>query len=70
MRTTNSPARDHFGLKECTKGEGGKNPSTVGVGHSNAVGTFGHMRQIIVQTEGVSGLWKGNVTRMAKITPV
>ncbi len=32
------------------------------------VGTFGYMHQI-VQTEGVSGLWKGNVTRMVKIAP-
>ena len=32
------------------------------------VGTFRYMQQI-VQTEGVAGLWKGNVTRMVKIAP-
>jgi hypothetical protein len=32
------------------------------------VGTFGYMQQI-VQTEGLAGLWKGNVTRMVKIAP-
>jgi hypothetical protein len=32
------------------------------------LGTFGHMRRI-VQREGISGLWKGNVTRMVKVAP-
>lgn len=32
------------------------------------VGTFGYMHQI-VQNEGISALWKGNVTRMVKIAP-
>ena len=32
------------------------------------VGTFGYMQQF-VQTEGVAGLWKGNVMRMVKIAP-
>lgn len=32
------------------------------------VGTFGHMRQIVRQ-EGLSGLWKGNAARMAKVAP-
>ena len=36
--------------------------------YRSKLGTFGHMKQI-VQDEGVMGLWKGNVTRMAKVAP-
>lgn len=35
---------------------------------TRTVGTFGYMHQI-VQNEGLSALWKGNVTRMVKIAP-
>ncbi|KAL3806692.1 hypothetical protein ACHAXA_001158 [Cyclostephanos tholiformis] len=31
-------------------------------------GTFGQMRQII-QREGITGLWRGNLTRMMKVAP-
>ncbi|KAL7470397.1 hypothetical protein ACHAXS_010621 [Conticribra weissflogii] len=41
--------------------------SAVGYGRVN-LGTFGHMTQII-QHEGMSGLWKGNTTRMVKVAP-
>mmetsp|Transcript_7104 Transcript_7104/g.15318 ORF Transcript_7104/g.15318 Transcript_7104/m.15318 type:complete len:442 (-) Transcript_7104:24-1349(-) len=41
--------------------------SAVGYGRVN-LGTFGHMNQII-QHEGLSGLWKGNTTRMVKVAP-
>ena len=46
------------------------NPTTAAAAFTTNrnVGTFGYMHQI-VQTEGVSGLWKGNVTRMVKIAP-
>ena len=55
-----------------TKGGGGNSSSgrrrgIVFVGDNN-MGTFGHMRHI-VEREGMSGLWKGNVTRMAKVAP-
>jgi solute carrier family 25 protein 39/40 len=41
--------------------------SASGYGHAN-LGIVGHMKQI-VQQEGVSGLWKGNTTRMVKVAP-
>ena len=42
----------------------------VGQRRTNAqnMNIFGHMKQIIEQ-EGISGLWKGNVTRMVKVAP-
>jgi solute carrier family 25 protein 39/40 len=39
----------------------------VGHGHVK-LGLVGHMRQIVEQ-EGISGLWKGNTTRMVKVAP-
>jgi hypothetical protein len=32
------------------------------------LGTFRQMQQII-QQEGITGLWKGNLTRMVKVAP-
>jgi len=46
---------------------GGRRRGIVFFG-DNHMGTFGHMRHI-VEREGISGLWKGNVTRMAKVAP-
>lgn len=46
---------------------GGRRRGIVFLG-DNHMGTFGHMRHI-VEREGISGLWKGNVTRMAKVAP-
>ena len=61
---------DHFGLKEFsdkhTSCKGGK--SAAGRCAKNVVGIFGHMQQIVEQ-EGISGLWKGNLTRMVKVAP-
>ncbi len=36
--------------------------------YRSKLGTFGYMKQI-VHDEGVMGLWRGNVTRMAKVAP-
>ena len=44
-------------------------PSTSTSPTTINVGTFGFMQQI-VQTVGISGLWKGNLTRMVQIAPV
>jgi len=41
--------------------------STVGFRRLNT-STFGHMRRIATE-EGLSGLWRGNATRMAKVAP-
>ncbi|KAL7504227.1 hypothetical protein ACHAXN_003934 [Cyclotella atomus] len=41
--------------------------SADGCGPAN-LGIVGHLKQI-VQQEGVSGLWKGNTTRMVKVAP-
>jgi solute carrier family 25 protein 39/40 len=46
----------------------GKSSSAVGYGRVHPLGILGHMRQI-VRREGVSGLWKGNTTRMVKVAP-
>ncbi|KAL7440431.1 LOW QUALITY PROTEIN: hypothetical protein ACHAXH_006866 [Discostella pseudostelligera] len=44
-------------------------PSTSTSPTTINVGTFGFMQQI-VQTVGISGLWKGNLTRMVQIAPL
>ena len=54
---------DHNGLKELCK-----NRTASTAARSNNMGTFGHMQQIM-QNEGMSGLWKGNLTRMVKVAP-
>ncbi|KAL7519337.1 hypothetical protein ACHAWX_004104 [Stephanocyclus meneghinianus] len=41
--------------------------SAVGYGRVS-LGLLGHMQQIVEQ-EGFSGLWKGNITRMVKVAP-
>ena len=64
---------DHFGLKEYSSGSQHHNAcqqrniiSTTRV--HNIGGTFGHMREIL-KDEGVTGLWRGNSTRMVKVAP-
>eukprot|EP01082_Thalassiosira_pseudonana_P003447 g2586.t1 g2586 contig12:407497-408861(-) len=52
------------GSKFCNES---KQSAAVGSDRIN-VGTFGHIRQIVTQ-EGISGLWRGNLTRMLKISP-
>ncbi|KAL7456106.1 hypothetical protein ACHAWC_007612 [Mediolabrus comicus] len=65
---------DHFGLKEYSSGSQQHHNacqqrniiSTAGVDRThvnNIGGTFGHMREIL-KDEGVTGLWRGNSTRM------
>jgi len=53
---------DHNGLKTYSDRQ------TSNCGRIHHVGTFGHMQRI-VEREGISGLWKGNLTRMIKIAP-
>jgi len=68
-----SEACTHFGLKEYNADKlqhttsGSKGCKTPGCG-STKWGTFGHMQQIVKQ-EGITGLWKGNTTRMIKVAP-
>jgi solute carrier family 25 protein 39/40 len=71
---------DHFGLKEYSSGSKKHHNtcqqrniiSTTGVDrthvNNNVGGTFGHMREIL-KDEGVTGLWRGNSTRMVKVAP-
>lgn len=74
---------DHFGLKEYSGSQHNNNQQrgiSVAVTEQNRrinqVGTFGHtnlntfscMRQIF-RDEGISGLWRGNTTRMVKVAP-
>eukprot|EP00573_Skeletonema_grethae_P005962 CAMPEP_0201700168 /NCGR_PEP_ID=MMETSP0578-20130828/27353_1 /ASSEMBLY_ACC=CAM_ASM_000663 /TAXON_ID=267565 /ORGANISM="Skeletonema grethea, Strain CCMP 1804" /LENGTH=399 /DNA_ID=CAMNT_0048187149 /DNA_START=65 /DNA_END=1260 /DNA_ORIENTATION=+ len=67
--STGSGSCDHFGLKEYSNSRTScqqRNISVAAVAeHSrgNNVGTFGHMREIL-KDEGLSGLWRGNTTRM------
>ncbi len=56
---------EYCGRQSCVETSKGRPPPTS---TTRNVGTFGYMQQI-VQTEGISGLWKGNVTRMVKIAP-
>lgn len=68
----------HFGLKEYSSGSQHHSTcqhrniiSTAGVDRTrvnNVGGTFGHMREIL-KDEGVTGLWRGNSTRMVKVAP-
>ncbi|KAL3783653.1 hypothetical protein HJC23_004828 [Cyclotella cryptica] len=48
-------------IKDCSAG------SAVGYGRVN-LGLLGHMQQIVKQ-EGMTALWKGNITRMVKVAP-
>ena len=70
---------DHFGLKEYSTGSQQHHNacqqrniiSTTRVDRTrvnNVGGTFGHMREIL-KDEGVTGLWRGNSTRMVKVAP-
>ena len=70
---------DHFGLKEYSSGSQQHHNtcqqrniiSTTRVDRTrfnNIGGTFGHMREIL-KDEGVTGLWRGNSTRMVKVAP-
>ena len=60
---------NHFGLEEFRDGQQACRTGGNAHGRANGdMGTFGHMRQIVRQ-EGVSGLWKGNLTRMVKVAP-
>eukprot|EP00547_Thalassionema_nitzschioides_P018507 CAMPEP_0194240224 /NCGR_PEP_ID=MMETSP0158-20130606/6461_1 /TAXON_ID=33649 /ORGANISM="Thalassionema nitzschioides, Strain L26-B" /LENGTH=295 /DNA_ID=CAMNT_0038974881 /DNA_START=347 /DNA_END=1231 /DNA_ORIENTATION=+ len=58
--SSSSSSCEHFGAKEVF----GSNKRTS----TNAASTFGTM-QSIVQNEGLSGLWRGNTTRMLKVAP-
>ena len=60
---------EYCGRQSCVESSKGRPPPPPPpTSTTRNVGTFGYMQQI-VQTEGISGLWKGNVTRMVKIAP-
>lgn len=72
--SSGSGSCDHFGLKEYPSSHTSSQQRNISVAaaaeHSrvNNVGTFGHMREILKE-EGLSGLWRGNTTRMVKVAP-
>lgn len=71
--STSQGSCDHFGLKEYSSSHNNCQQRSLSVaaaaerGQVN-VGTFGHMREIL-KDEGMSGLWRGNTTRMVKVAP-
>ncbi|KAK1740691.1 mitochondrial carrier protein [Skeletonema marinoi] len=74
LSTTGSGPCDHFGLKEYSGSHNNCQQRSMSVAAAaersrfNNVGTFGHMREIF-KDEGLSGLWRGNTTRMVKVAP-
>ena len=72
--STGSGSCDHFGLKEFSSSSNSCQQRNISVAAAverdrvNNVGTFGHMREIL-KDEGLSGLWRGNTTRMVKVAP-
>ena len=72
--STGSDPCDHFGLKEYSGSRNNCQQRSISVaaaterGRFNNVGTFGHMREIL-KDEGLSGLWRGNTTRVVKVAP-
>lgn len=63
IATTVTESCNHYGMKEYPK----VLATSKGSGKYD-LNTFQHMQRII-QQEGVTGLWKGNVTRIVKIAP-
>ena len=74
-RGTGKGTCDHFGMKEYSGSRNKCQQRNISVAAAaehgqvnNNVGTFGHMREIL-REEGLSGLWRGNTTRMVKVAP-
>jgi solute carrier family 25 protein 39/40 len=63
---------DHYGLKEYSISHNNCQQRSLSAAAAERgrvnVGTFGHMREIF-KDEGLSGLWRGNTTRMVKVAP-